>query len=54
MASSSKTSSAARGGKTSGTKSPESFQSLNRRNAAAEILQSYEKLSWYSMQRCEV
>ncbi|KAK3713795.1 hypothetical protein LTR37_008281 [Vermiconidia calcicola] len=34
-------------------KSPESFESLARRNGAAEILQSYEKLSWYSLQRCE-
>ncbi|KAK3721825.1 hypothetical protein LTR37_002991 [Vermiconidia calcicola] len=34
-------------------KSPESFESLARRNGAAEILQSYEKLSWYSFQRCE-
>lgn len=53
MASSSKTKPAARSGKSSGAKSPESFQSLHQRNVAAEILQSYEKLSWYSMQRCE-
>ena len=34
-------------------RSPESYVSLQHRNAAAEILQSYEKLSWYSFQRCE-
>ncbi|EMC94909.1 hypothetical protein BAUCODRAFT_34912 [Baudoinia panamericana UAMH 10762] len=33
--------------------SPESFDSLYRRNQAAEILQSYEKLSWFSFHRCE-
>lgn len=55
MASSSRTGPDSRGGKSaSGAKSPESFQSLNDRNNAAEILQSYEKLSWFSMQRCEV
>lgn len=35
-------------------RSPESYASLHRREAAAEILGSYEKLSWYSFQRCEV
>lgn len=35
-------------------KSPESFISLQNRNDAARILQSYEKLSWYSFQRGEV
>lgn len=34
--------------------SPESHESFTRRNNAAEILQSYEKLSWYSYERCEV
>ncbi|EME50072.1 hypothetical protein DOTSEDRAFT_20460 [Dothistroma septosporum NZE10] len=34
-------------------KSPESFDSLRRRNTAAEVLQSYEKLSWFSIARCE-
>ena len=34
--------------------SPEGFESLQRRNQAAEVLQSYETLSWYSFQRCEV
>ncbi|KAF2478999.1 hypothetical protein BDY17DRAFT_327807 [Neohortaea acidophila] len=34
-------------------RSPESYESLARRNAAAEILQSYERLSWHSFQRCE-
>ncbi|KAK4547879.1 hypothetical protein LTR36_010598 [Oleoguttula mirabilis] len=34
-------------------RSPESHVSLDRRNAAAWILQSYEKLSWWSFQRCE-
>ncbi|KAI5369572.1 hypothetical protein Slin15195_G004470 [Septoria linicola] len=31
----------------------ESIESLRRRNEAAEILQSYEKLAWYSYDRCE-
>ena len=35
-------------------RSPESFQSLSERNHAAEVLQSYEMLSWYSFSRCEV
>jgi hypothetical protein len=35
-------------------RSPESFDSLNERNRAAQILQSYEKLSWISFQRGEV
>ncbi|KAK4507245.1 hypothetical protein PRZ48_000980 [Zasmidium cellare] len=34
-------------------RSPESFDSLRARDAAAEILQSYEKLSWLSFHRCE-
>lgn len=55
MASSSRPKPVPRSGKSvSGARSPESFQSLNERNNAAEILQSYEKLSWLSMQRCEV
>ncbi|KAK3628476.1 hypothetical protein LTR56_003855 [Elasticomyces elasticus] len=33
--------------------SPEAFQSLFERNEAAEILQRYEMLSWYSFIRCE-
>lgn len=33
---------------------PESFESLANRNAAVKILQSYEKLSWISFERCEV
>ncbi|KAK5681115.1 hypothetical protein LTS10_006876 [Elasticomyces elasticus] len=33
--------------------SPEAFQSLYERNEAAEILQRYEMLSWYSFMRCE-
>lgn len=32
----------------------ESIESQRRRNEAAEILQSYEQLSWYAYQRCEV
>ncbi|KAK3057073.1 hypothetical protein LTR09_002111 [Extremus antarcticus] len=51
MASSSRTPAAASSSRP--PKSPESFESLARRNGAAEILQSYEKLSWFSMQRCE-
>ncbi|KAK5175355.1 uncharacterized protein LTR77_000494 [Saxophila tyrrhenica] len=51
MASSSRVPSGAASGKA--PKSPESFESLACRNAAAEILQSYEKLSWLAMQRCE-
>ncbi|KAK4636023.1 hypothetical protein CLAFUW4_00310 [Fulvia fulva] len=39
--------------KTKSPKSPESFDSLRRRNTAAEVLQSYEKLSWLSTSRCE-
>lgn len=35
-------------------RSRESFESLYKRSQAAEILQSYEKLSWYSFQRAEV
>jgi len=35
-------------------KSPEAFASLDQRNNAARILQSYEKLSWYSFYRSEV
>ncbi|KAH9825778.1 hypothetical protein Tdes44962_MAKER03989 [Teratosphaeria destructans] len=35
-------------------KSPESHLSFARRREAAEILQSYEKLSWLSFERCEV
>ncbi|PIB00750.1 hypothetical protein CB0940_01048 [Cercospora beticola] len=31
----------------------ESIESQRRRNEAAEILQSYEQLSWYAYQRCE-
>ncbi|KAF2207867.1 hypothetical protein CERZMDRAFT_107598 [Cercospora zeae-maydis SCOH1-5] len=31
----------------------ESIQSQRRRNEAAEVLQSYEQLSWYAYQRCE-
>ncbi|SMR42447.1 unnamed protein product [Zymoseptoria tritici ST99CH_1A5] len=34
-------------------RSPESFDSLNERNRATQILQSYEKLSWISFQRGE-
>ncbi|KAF7186809.1 hypothetical protein HII31_11769 [Pseudocercospora fuligena] len=33
--------------------SPEAYDSLRRRNGAAEILQSYEKLSWHAFKRCE-
>lgn len=40
--------------KTRKAASPESFDSLRRRNGAAEILQSYEKLSWHAFKRCEV
>lgn len=36
------------------SRTPESIESLRRRNEAAEILESYEKLSWYSTARCEV
>ncbi|KAK3675082.1 hypothetical protein LTR78_005016 [Recurvomyces mirabilis] len=35
------------------SRSPESYHSLARRNEAAEILQSYEMLSWWSFARCE-
>ncbi|KAF2173186.1 hypothetical protein M409DRAFT_17131 [Zasmidium cellare ATCC 36951] len=38
---------------TRSARSPESFDSLRTRDAAAEILQSYEKLSWFSFHRCE-
>ncbi|KAM3419425.1 hypothetical protein BST61_g5352 [Cercospora zeina] len=31
----------------------EPIESQRRRNEAAEILQSYEQLSWYAYQRCE-
>lgn len=34
-------------------RSPETHQSLARRNAAVEILQSYEQLSWYALNRNE-
>ncbi|TKA32887.1 hypothetical protein B0A50_01113 [Salinomyces thailandicus] len=34
-------------------KSPESYSSLKTRMDAAETLQSYERLSWMSFQRCE-
>ncbi|KXT11524.1 hypothetical protein AC579_6580 [Pseudocercospora musae] len=34
--------------------SPEAYDSLRRRNGAAEILQSYERLSWHAFKRCEV
>ncbi|KAK5116383.1 hypothetical protein LTR62_007930 [Meristemomyces frigidus] len=33
--------------------SPESFHDLARRCEAAEVLQSYEMLSWFSFARCE-
>ncbi|KAL9535220.1 hypothetical protein SMMN14_01467 [Sphaerulina musiva] len=32
---------------------PESIESLRRRSEAADILESYEKLSWYAAARCE-
>jgi hypothetical protein len=35
-------------------RSPETHESLQRRNAAAEILQSYEMLSWFALDRNEV
>jgi hypothetical protein len=35
-------------------RSPETYASLSVRNAAAEILQSYEQLSWYALERNEV
>lgn len=35
-------------------RSPESFESMRERDHAAEILQSYEMLSWYAIRRCEV
>ncbi|KAK4555578.1 hypothetical protein LTR86_007331 [Recurvomyces mirabilis] len=35
------------------SRSPESYHSLARRSEAAEILQSYEMLSWWSFARCE-
>lgn len=54
MASSSRNPTTATATTTNPPRSPESHESLSRRNAAAEILQSYEKLSWYSFQRCEV
>nr|POE96444.1 hypothetical protein CFP56_56494 [Quercus suber] len=34
-------------------RSPETFESLLRREEAASILQSYEQLSWWSFKRCE-
>jgi hypothetical protein len=37
-----------------GRRSPESYHSLQIRVRAAEILQSYETLSWFSSSRCEV
>lgn len=36
------------------TRSPESFESQQLRDNAAEILESYEKLSWVSFNRHEV
>jgi hypothetical protein len=36
------------------SRSPESYASVQRRNEAAEILQSYEALSWWSFHRAEV
>lgn len=36
------------------TRSPETHESLHRRNVAAEILQSYETLSWFALDRNEV
>ncbi|RMY44632.1 hypothetical protein D0864_15592 [Hortaea werneckii] len=35
-------------------RSSESYHSFAQREEAARILQSYEKLSWYSYARCEV
>ena len=35
-------------------RSPETHLSFNRRNLAAEILQSYEQLAWYALARNEV
>ncbi|KAI6859015.1 hypothetical protein KC323_g6778 [Hortaea werneckii] len=35
------------------TRSQESYHSFAQREEAARILQSYEKLSWYSYARCE-
>lgn len=39
---------------TTRTRSPETHESLHRRNVAAEILQSYEMLSWFALDRNEV
>ncbi|RMZ18832.1 hypothetical protein D0859_17181 [Hortaea werneckii] len=36
------------------TRTSESYHSFAQREEAARILQSYEKLSWYSYARCEV
>lgn len=35
------------------SQTPESIESLRRRSEAADVLESYEKLSWYAATRCE-